>query len=195
MSKADALRGLEILTSRKTISIDQLFPDPILQGIYPPIAEFVDNIANGTKPETTSHDFFRDFVRDVLKVSNSHEARIEKGFVDFVLTQDNSNPILFELKPLFLRDKGNKQIYADILTWKNHGAQVTKYLKTNEYVILTDLKHAYLFNRQALVDYQFFEEMPFLELTQRFLASENLVDALRRIEDQTVKVDLDKSFL
>ena len=36
--------------------------------------------------------------------------------------------------------------------------------------------------------------MPFLELTERFLASENLVDALRRIEDQTVKVDLDKSF-
>ena len=132
MSKANALRGLEALTSRKDHIYSSASPNPILQDIYPPIAEFIDNIASGTKPETASHDLFRDFVRDVLRLSISHEARIEKGFVDFVLTQGDSNPILFEPQPLFLRDKDKKQIYSDVLAWKNHGEQVQKYLKSNE---------------------------------------------------------------
>ncbi len=195
MSKADALRGLEALTSRKTISIDQLFADAVFQTPYQPIVQYIESLTAGTKPETASHDLFRDLIRDVFpKVSAYHEVGAKSGFVDFVLAEENSNPIFFELKPLFFLNKDKRTIDADILTWKHHGDQVRKYLRSNEYVLLSDLKEVYLFNRMALVEYEPFEHLSFQDLTNRFLASENLADALRRIEDQTVKVDLDKSF-
>jgi hypothetical protein len=195
MSKADALRGLEILTSRKTISIDQLFPDPIFQTPYQPVVQYIESLAAGTKQETASHDFFRDFVRDVFpNVTAHHEVVAKRGFVDFVLIESNSNPIFFELKPLFILNKTDRRLDAEVLSWKDHGDQVRKYLRSNEYVLLSDLKEVYLFNRMALVEYEPFEHLSFQDLTNRFLASENLADALRRIEDQTVKIDLDKSF-
>ncbi|HEY3875586.1 MAG TPA: N-6 DNA methylase [Candidatus Kapabacteria bacterium] len=188
------LESIDLLVKNKIIPVGPLDDQEMFALAYGPVREYIDNLRNATKPETATHDLFRDLIRDVLKVDVGHEVSVERGAVDYMLRQENANPIAFELKPLFYFDKDRLTLDADPIIWKNHTIQIQKYLKSNEYVILTDLRNAYLFNRMALIDYKPFETIAFTDLVNRFATSENMWDSLRRIEDQTVKVDLDKSF-
>ncbi|HZK76094.1 MAG TPA: N-6 DNA methylase, partial [Candidatus Kapabacteria bacterium] len=193
-SQLTPLESIDLLVNYKIIPIGPFDDQEMFALAYGPVREYIDNLRNATKPETATHDLFRDLIRDVLKVDVGHEVSVERGAVDYMLRQENANPIAFELKPLFYFDRDKLTLDADPVIWKNHSEQIQKYLRSNEYVILTDLKNAHLFNRMALIDYKPFETLPFTDLVNRFALSENMWDSLRRIEDQTVKVDLDKSF-
>lgn len=188
------LESIDLLVKNKIIPVGPMDDLGMFENAYASVRQYIDNLRNATKPETATHDLFRDLIRDVLKVDVGHEVSVERGAVDYMLRQENANPVAFELKPLFYFDRDHLTLEADPVIWKNHAEQIKKYLKSNEYVILTDLKAAHLFNRMALVEFKPFETLPFTDLVNRFATSENMWDSIRRIEDQTVKVDLDKSF-
>ncbi|HEY5235794.1 MAG TPA: N-6 DNA methylase, partial [Rhabdochlamydiaceae bacterium] len=75
-----------------------------------------------------------------------------------------------------------------------HKDQITKYLFKNDYVILTDLRRAYLFNREAIGKYEPFFEESFTDLLRRFRDADNIWDAIKRVEDQGIRPDLDDRF-
>src|SRR6266571_3194955 len=68
--------------------------------------------------------------------------------------------------------------------------ELQKYLTSNDFLILTNLNDAFLFNRDALIDYKPFLKIKFTDLLKEFLDSENLWDTVRRMEDQFVKPEL-----
>ena len=162
---------------------------------YEPIQQYLKSLQIQVKPESASHELFNTIIKDVLKYDTFHEVNIGTGFVDFAIRESGGNPILIELKPLFKLIKSKEILKPDKLEFSEHKEQILKYLKNNEYVILTNLREAFLFSRNAIIDFEPFKELLFTELLSTFLEYQgNLWDTIRRIEDQHIKIDLDKSF-
>jgi len=192
------IKELEKLVSQTKIEIGG-FLDPIEGYAYEPIKDYIKAVAFQTKPETAAHDLFKTVIKDVLDYDNLNafsEVNIGFGFVDFMLKESTGNPILIELKPLFKLGKNKTHLKPDTLDYSAHKDQILKYLssKKNEYIILTNLKDAYLFSRNAIIEFAPFKHLTFAELLTRFFEYENLWDTVRRIEDDDIKIDLDKSF-
>ncbi len=192
MNTQEIFNEFEILTSKDSIDIDGLFSETQFQ--YEPIVHYLNSLISKSKPEAALQELFKNLIENVLKIRVQPEVNIGDGFVDFTIKEQNGNPILIELKSLFHLDKIKSTIRAGVLNVNLYQRQITKYLRKNEYVILTNLKDVYLFNREAIVQFEPFEHLSFLELLQRFIDSENFWDSIRRIEAQSVKVDLDKEF-
>lgn len=188
------LSELQTLVQKNSIVVANFFPTE-QDFSYEPIKHYIKAISEfQTKPETASHELFRSIIKDTLKIEAFNEVKIGNGFVDFAIKENVGNPLLIELKPLFKFIKSKGVLKAEELDFTDHKNQVLKYLKTNEYVILTNLKEAFLFSRNALIDFEPFASLGFVELLHSFIRYQNLWDTLRRIEDQNIKVDLDKSF-
>lgn len=192
------LKELEKLVAQPKIEIGG-FLDPIEGYSYEPIKDYIKALAFQTKPETASHELFKTLLKDVLDYDNLNafsEVNIGFGFVDFMLKESAGNPILIELKPLFKLGKNKTHLKPETLDYTAHKDQILKYLssKKNEYIILTNLKDAYLFSRNAIIEFAPFKHLTFSDLLTRFFEYENLWDTVRRIEDDDVKIDLDKSF-
>ena len=76
-----------------------------------------------------------------------------------MLPERMGEPLPLELKPLFQRD-GPDALWRGDANPKHHAAQVKKYLRDHEYLILTDLRTAWFFSARDF----FFENKPFAEL-------------------------------
>jgi len=131
---------------------------------YPYLQHYLGNILYSGKPETATAELLRHLVEDVLHEEGFSEVKIKAGFADLIIQEKKVNPLVIELKPGFIRteDKHGKTngIAANKLIYSEHQSQVQKYLTANDYIILTDLRDACLFNREALVYYKPFFRSP-----------------------------------
>ncbi len=187
------LETLRRFTARESIDLTPSAGEIAEATDYAPIKKYLLDLAHHTKPETASEQLFRAIVADVLPVSIFSQVNIGDGFVDFVIPEVNG-AVLLELKPLF-QSHSETQLRRYELKPKQHLTQIRKYLHQHEYVILTDLKEAYLFStRDTLVDGSFFANLPFADLLSRYSESRSLLDVMRRTEDAVEKPELDRQF-
>src|SRR3990170_4235587 len=184
------IADLEKLGLTESIDVSGFF-DPTKEFEYEPIRHYINSIKNQTKPETASGELFREVIKDLLGMETFSEVNIGSGYVDFTIKESIGNPLLIELKPLFKLNKAKGEIRGIELSYEEHENQILKYLKNknNEYVILTNLKEAFLFSRNAIIEFEPFEVLSFTELLKNFLQFGNLWDTIRRIEDENVKID------
>jgi len=187
------IADIDKLSLSESIDVGGFF-DSTQEFKYEPIKHYINSIKNQTKPETASSELFREVVKDVLNIKSFSEVNIGFGYVDFALKESVGNPLLIELKPLFKLLKPKSQLKRGELVYAEHKDQILKYLRNNEYVVLTDLNTSFLFSRNAIIEFEPFQTLPFTELLKNFIQGGNLWDTIRRIEDQNVKIDLDKTF-
>ncbi len=197
MEPVKIIEELEALNTYEEIDIGDL--DNLIDSIsYNEIKHYLRTFKIGTKPEHATQELLKRLVDDVLLREGFAEVKIKGGFVDFAIQENVVNPILIELKPGFEKitnDSGDViKIKAKTLDYINHKDQIQKYLLGNDFVILTNLKNAYLFNREAIIDYEPFYEIKFPELLRQFLSCENLWDTVHRLEDQSIKPELENEF-
>jgi hypothetical protein len=103
-------------------------------------------------------------------------------------------PVPLELKPLFQRD-GPDALWRADANPKHHVAQVKKYLRDNEYLILTDLRTAWFFGaRDFYFEDKPFAVLPFVDFLRRCRATRSVLDAVRRVEDTAEKPELERQF-
>lgn len=158
------------------------------------IGHFLRSMFHAVKPETASGELMRAIVTDILRKEAFAEHPVTDGFIDFAIQENVVNPILLELKPAYSFNEKKECIEQKELKFIHHKNQIQKYLKSNDYIILTDLNKAFLFNREAILEYKPFHEISFTELLKGFLQYDSLWDTIRRLEDNLVKVDLEKEF-
>ena len=104
------------------------------------------------------------------------------------------NPLPLELKPLFQRD-GPDALWRHDANPKHHIAQVRKYLREHEYLILTDLRTAWFFSaRDFFFENKPFAELPFADFFARCRETGSVLDTLRRAEDTAEKPELEQQF-
>lgn len=159
---------------------------------YEPLQHYLNSLLFKVKPETAIHDLFKELTRDVLGLHSFPEVNIEYGFVDVALMQRVGNPVMIEMKSLFKLDAAKSALRADKLIFHSHIEQVKKYLRNNEYVILTNLADMFIFSREALLTDKPFASLAFVDFLEQYTG--NLWDDIRRLEDRIPRPELDQAF-
>ena len=173
----DELRGL---TSRERIEFLPPAADEGPVSDYAPIQKYVLDLKNAVKPETAAEDLFTALCNDVLGFQPTRQVGRREGWVDFMLPEPRGEPLPLELKPLFQRD-GPDALWRGDANPKHHVAQVKKYLRDNEYLILTDLRSAWFFSaRDFFFENKPFAEQPFAEFFARCRDTGSLLDGDRQ---------------
>ena len=196
MSTVEILSALRDFTKRDRIplTLGQFTVADVPEAKYAPFFKYLESLIAGSKPETAAEEVFRALAHDVCGISTFPQVFTGEGFVDFVLPEANGSTVLVELKPLFtLYDASRIQRKSHTPT--TYLAQVKKYLARFEYVVLTDLRTAWLYSaRDVFISGTFFAELSFADLLQRQTEQLSLLDVVRRAEDDAEKPDLDRQF-
>jgi hypothetical protein len=190
----EILQELRRLVDRTEIAVTPLLPDSDFKSAYPPINAYLNQLQKATKPETAAEGLFRSLAEIFLNAPALPQVGLGSGFVDFKLDAKEESSIVIELKPLF--HLYNEQLLKSFpLEPTDHRDQVEKYLRHSEYLILTDLRDAYLYSaRDVWQTLKPFAKIPFADLLQGALERHDLLDVVRDAEDGEVRPDLDRSF-
>jgi hypothetical protein len=190
----EILDALREFTSRERIELLPLTSDALPVSDYAPIQKYVLDLKNVVKPETAAEDLFTALCNDVLGFQPTRQVGSREGWVDFMLPEPMGEPLPLELKPLFQRDRQDALCRSDANP-KHHTAQVKKYLRDHEYLILTDLRTAWFFSaRDFFFDLKPFAQLPFADFFARCRESASSLDSLRRLEDTSEKPELEQQF-
>ncbi len=194
MKPDDILAALKDLTARERIEFLPVAAVPVSLSLYPPIGKYLLDLKNGSKPETAAEDLFSALCKDLLGFLPTRQVGLTEGYVDFMLPDPTGQPVPLELKLLFQRD-GPEALWRGDTNPKNHFAQVKKYLRDHEYVVLTDLRTAWVFGaRDFYFENKAFAELPFAEFFARCRETRGVLDTLRRVEDTAEKPELERQF-
>lgn len=162
---------------------------------------YLDILALHGKPETALSDYlFKPLMEndDYLSLKISPQIKTGSGWVDYLIHHSVRNPIAIELKPLH-------KIRVDTIEYnpleeefqklvKDEKNQVKQYLRNHDYVLLTNMKDIYYFNREAIIDFKPFLKENFLLFIEAIRGTTDVWDAVRGKEDTSPKHDLDKKF-
>lgn len=196
MNPPEILAALRSLMARERLPLvlGKIVASDFPELAYAPLARYVEHLLAGSKPETAAEEVFRAVARDVCRIETFPQVFTGEGFVDFVLPEVNGSAVLVELKPPFVYP-GADRITPRLHKPKSYLDQVKKYLQRFEYVVLTDLRTAWLYSaREVFVSETYFAELPFADLLQRQVEQLSLLDVVRRAEDDVEKPDLDRQF-
>jgi hypothetical protein len=161
---------------------------------YPPIEKYLHDLQR-SKPETAAEDLLSALWKDVIGVEPTRQVGVSEGFVDFMLPETSGGFVPLELKPLFKYDSKDGSCWRDDAKPKNHVAQIRKYLRDNEYVILTDLRTAWFFGaRDFYLEEEPFATKPFTDFLTRCRETRSVLDTVRRLEDTAEKPELEQQF-
>lgn len=194
VSYTEILDALRELTSRERVDFLPPPPDKRPLSNYPPIAKYLLDLKNAAKPESAAEDLFTALCNDVLGFQPTRQVGSGEGWVDFMLPERMGLPLPLELKPLFQRD-GLDALWRGDANPKNHAAQVKKYLREHEYLILTDLRTAWFFcARDFFFEDKPFAQLPFADFLAQCRETRSVLDTVRRVEDTAEKPELEQQF-
>jgi hypothetical protein len=190
----EILDALREFTARERIEFLPLAPEAKAISNYEPIQKYVLDLKNVVKPETAAEDLFTALCNDVLGFQPTRQVGSREGWLDFMLPEPRGEPLPLELKPLFQRD-GPDALWRGGANPKHHIAQVKKYLRDHEYLILSDLRTAWFFSaRDFFFELKPFAELPFADFFARCKEAGSMLDTIRRIEDTAEKPELEQQF-
>jgi hypothetical protein len=190
----DILIALQDLTGQERIELLPLAPETRKPSAYPPIEKYLLDLKTA-KPESAAEDLLTALCKDLLGFEPTRQVGLREGFVDFMLPEPSGQPVPLELKPLFKYDDKDSSFWRDDARPKNHVGQVRKYLRDNEYLILTDLRTAWFFSaRDFYLKEEPFAEKPFADFLTRCRETRSILDAVRRLEDTAEKPELEQQF-
>ena len=183
MKPKEILQELRRLVDLKEIEVTPLLPDSGFKTSYDPITTYLDQLQKGSKPETAAEGLFRPLAEIFLNAPALPQVGLGSGFVDFKLDAKEESSIVIELKPLFILNSA-ELLKSHRLESTGHRGQVEKYLQHSEYLVLTDLRDAYLYSARDLWQpLKPFAKLSFADLLERTLAKQSLLDVIRDEED------------
>jgi hypothetical protein len=192
------IKNLANLTTQKRLSVEAI-EQWIAQNPNPDIEFYLRMMLLGSKPEEATSILIRKIFEqeDIGLYPEIRQAK--KGYVDFVVQENRKNPVLIELKALFIRQKDKQGNIIGIkyqpLNYRFHQEQVIKYLEKNDYLILTNLSEVCLFNRDVLYgEFEPYQTLSFAELLQKYREEQSFWDAMYRLDVGTTRIELENTF-
>jgi len=197
-------RDLQILFEKDEIKSEEI--DELSRQLESEEAKSYINSLKEAKPETAlSNAFFagRSILKKYLFGDAIPEAIIGDGFIDFKVKAPGEKIILVELKPLFepktIRVKAGRELKSlkqKKLKPEDHKEQILKYIhEGGEYIILTNLKEWYFFSRSVTAaEFEPFASTDLMDFNKEFEVERNLWDYLTRLDQQSIREDLDARF-
>ncbi len=195
---------LELLFGRDEIPHEEI--DETISKLVSEEAKSYLEYLKEAKPETALSDSFfagRSLMKKYLFGEATPEALVGDGFIDFKVRAPGDKIILVELKPLFEqkteRVKAGRELKSlrqKPLQPEKHKDQILRYIQEGgEYIILTNLKEWVFFSKTVTAaDFEPFESVGLMEFRDEFEVETDLWDYLTRLDQRSIKEDLDKRF-
>jgi len=197
-------RNLQILFGKDEIKSEEI--DELVRQLDSEEARSYINSLREAKPETALSDAFfagRSILKKYLFGDATPEAIVGNGFIDFKVKVPGEKIILVELKPLFeprtTRVKAGRELKSlkqMKLKPEDHKEQILKYIhEGGEYIILTNLKEWFFFSRSVTAaEFEPFASTNLMEFHKEFEVERNLWDYLTRLDQRSIREDLDARF-
>ncbi len=194
LNPKEIAQELRRLVDHQEIEVTPLFPDAGFKSVYGPINVYLDQLQKGTKPETAAEGLFRPLAEIFFNAPALPQVGLGSGFVDFKLDAKEESSIVVELKPLFYSYSAER-LRSFPLEPTAHQSQVQRYLQHSEYLILTDLRDAFLYSaRDVWQALKPFKKISFADLLESALQRGSLLDVIRDAEDGEERPGLDLAF-
>ena len=191
----EILNALREFTAQEQHEFLLVDPAPKKEFSYPPLKKYLEDLRNNTKPETAAENVLNSLWRDLMGKEPTKQVGLTDGFVDFMLPEPAGGFVPLELKPLFQRDKDGQSVWRSLANPRNHVKQVQKYLRDNEYVLLTDLHTVWCFGvRDFYAEEKPFNSIPFADFLTQCRENQSVRDVVRRLEDSAEKPELEQEF-
>ena len=196
MNSAEILDALREFTSRERIDFLPLAPEAGPVSDYAPIQKYVLDLKNAVKPETAAEDLFTALCKDVLGFQPTRQVGSRRGMGGFHVARANGRTAPFGTQTALSTRRPGCPCGVTTPIPKNHVAQVKKYLRDHEYLILTDLRTAWFFSaRDFFFENKPFAELPFADFFARCRETGSMLDTVRRLEDTAEKPELGAAVL
>jgi len=198
------LRDLQLLFEKVEMLPEEI--DDLIDQLESEEAKSYLRFLKEAKPETALSDAFfagRSVLKKYLFGNATPEAIVGDGFIDFKVRAPGEKIILVELKPLYepktKRVKAGRELRSlkyKQLNYKEHKKQILKYIREGgEYIILTNLKEWIFFSKSVTAaEFEPFASIRLMEFHKEFEVERNLWDYLTRLDQRSIREDLDKRF-
>ncbi len=152
------ISDLKIIFNKKIIEQDE-FNDVLENLKSKDVKSYLEGLKIGSKPESVLRESFfsgSSVFNKYLGSALSPEVRWGDGYVDYLLKDERGRFILIELKSLFegeykklsSHQKEFVRLKQSKLDYKKHKGQILNYLQEGgEYIVLTNLKEWYFFDK------------------------------------------------
>ena len=191
----EILNALRVFTAQEQHEFPLVDSPPPKEFSYPPLKKYLEDLRHNTKPETAAENVLNSLWRDLMGKEPTKQVGLTDGFVDFMLPEPTGGFVPLELKPLFQRDKDGRSVWRSLANPRNHVKQVQKYLRDNEYVLLTDLHTVWCFGvRDFYAEEKPFNSVPFADFLLRCRENQSVRDVVRRLEESVEKPELEQEF-
>jgi hypothetical protein len=192
------IQNLANLTAQKKLSVEAI-EQWIAQNPNSDIEFYLRTMLLGSMPEQATSVLIQKIFEQENIGLYPEIRQGKKGYVDFVVQENRKNPVLIELKPLFIQQKDKEGNIVGIkykpLNYRFHQEQVKKYLEKNDYLILTNLSEVCLFNRDVLYGkFEAYHTLSFAELLQKYREEQSFWDAMYRLDVGTSRIELENTF-
>jgi len=197
-------RDLQLLFGKDEILPEEI--DDLIDQLESEEAQSYLRSLKEAKPETALSDAFfagRSVLKKYLFGDATPEAIVGNGFIDFKVRAPGEKIILVELKPLFERKTKRVKAGRELrslkqkrLKYEEHKNQILKYIQEGgEYIVLTNLKDWVFFSKSVTAaEFEPFASTGLIEFHKEFEVERNLWDYLTRLDQQSIREDLDKLF-
>jgi hypothetical protein len=195
----DLLSALRELNQHDKLSLDEV-QARIQETPQPAIRLYLQSLIFESKPEDTLEQLLRAILLPLAGHRLQSEAHIGGGFIDLLFRENRQNPVLMELKPLFVAVKDDGKTVSRLmvrpLRAKQYAGQVRKYLRDHDYLMLTNGREVQCFNRDIFTQEEAepFATVDFCDLVEQYQETLSFWEILRRLDGEQPRPTLEREF-
>ncbi|GAB4473821.1 MAG: hypothetical protein OHK0057_19770 [Thermoflexibacter sp.] len=167
MKKLDLiLSDLEKLNHKESISLSQI--DELIDSLsYTPLKQYLLCLKVGVKPYDATSILLKRLTEDFFGKMPLTEVRLKSGIAENAVQELVNQAILLIVKPFFKVNKNEKgeviALKADGLSIENYEQSIINYLSDNEVVIFTNFREVFVFDKEAIEEFQAIQQLDFAQ--------------------------------
>ncbi len=202
MKKLDLiLSDLEKLNDTESISLSEI--DEWIDALhYTPLKQYLLCLKVGVKPDDATAILLKRLTEDFFGKMPLKEVRLKSGIAENAVQETVYQPVLLIGKSLFKVSKSEKgeaiALKADQLAVENYEKSIISYLSDNEYVVLTNFRKVFIFDKEAIEEFQAIQQLDFGQFISLSTEKNSLADLVqlwqKDYESANVIKQLNKTF-
>jgi hypothetical protein len=154
--------------------------------MYQPFKQYLLCLCVGVKAEDATAILLKRLVEDIFEKTPFSEMRLRSGLIETALQETVYQPVILIAKSLFKVSKNEKGEINDLKTialqYENDETTIRNYLSENEFVILTNFKEVFIFDRKAKAEFVPLQHLSITDLIEKSNEHDSLSAVARSFE-------------
>ncbi len=202
MKKLDlVLSDLAKLNHVESISLSEI--DEWIDALsYTPLKQYLLCLKVGVKPDDATAILLKRLAEDFFGKMPLKEVPLKSGIAENAVQETVYQPVLLIAKSLFKASKNEKgeviALKADHLAVENYEKSIISYLSDSEYVVLTNFRKVFIFDKEAIEEFQAIQQLDFGQFISLSTEKNSLADLVqfwqKDYESVNVIKQLNKTF-